>query len=106
MKHPINITVINNANGIPQSNDGIMGIFAKAVAVAGTFALDTPYLLTSLSDLTPLGIDAAYDASNSVAVPKSLSFACHFIFCICFVVGLPGFGNKRKFSGFTSLCAM
>ena len=73
MKHPINITVINDAVGITQPTDGIMMIFAKAVAVSGTFALSTPYLLTSPDDLTALGIDAAYDSTNSVAVYQQVN---------------------------------
>lgn len=67
-KHPVNITVIDNAVGIPSPEDGIMMLFIKAVAVALTFALDTPYLLTDPSDLDDLGIDAAYDLANGVNV--------------------------------------
>jgi len=73
MEHPISITVINNAAGIPQENAGIMGLFCKAVAVSTTFALGTMYLLTQLSDLTDLGINAAYDAANTVAVYQQVS---------------------------------
>jgi hypothetical protein len=73
MQHPINISVINNAAGIPPSTDGVMGLFCKAVAVSNTFALNTAYLLTSLTDLTALGIDATYDATNDVAVYQQVS---------------------------------
>jgi hypothetical protein len=73
MQHPINISVINNAAGIPPSTDGVMGLFCKAVAVSNTFALNTAYLLTSLNDLTALGIDATYDSTNSVAVYQQVS---------------------------------
>lgn len=73
MQHPINISVINNAAGIPPSSDGVMGLFCKAVAVGSTFALNTAYLLTSPTDLATLGIDAAYDATNSVAVYQQVS---------------------------------
>lgn len=73
MQHPINITVINDAVGITQPTDGIMMIFAKAVAVGSTFALSTPYPLTSPDDLTALGIDAAYDATNNVAVYQQVT---------------------------------
>ena len=73
MNHPINITVINSANGIPQESDGVMMIFAKGIAVQGTLMLDTPYLLTSLADLTALGITAAYDAANSTAVYQQVN---------------------------------
>jgi hypothetical protein len=73
MQHPINIRVINDAVGITQPSDGIMMIFAKAVAVTGTFALNTPYLITSPDDLTALGITEAYDTTNSVAVYQQAS---------------------------------
>jgi hypothetical protein len=73
MQHPINITVINDAVGITQSTDGIMMMFLKAVAVSGKLALNTAYLLTSPDDLTPLGIDAAYDTTNSVAVYQQVT---------------------------------
>jgi hypothetical protein len=73
MKHIIEIDVINDAVGIPQSADGIMGIFAKAIAVGSTFALDTPYLLTKLADLATLGINAAYDLTNGLAVYQQVS---------------------------------
>lgn len=67
-KHPVNITVIDNAVGIPSPEDGIMMLFIKAVAVALTFDLDTPYLITDPADLAGLGIDAAYDLANGVNV--------------------------------------
>lgn len=73
MQHPINITVINDAVGISQPTDGIMMIFAKAVAVGATFELNKAYLLTSADDLTALGIDAAYDTTNSVAVYQQVT---------------------------------
>lgn len=73
MKHPISITVINNTVGIAPSSDGIMGIFIRAVAVATTFVLNTAYLLTQLSDLEDLGVDAAYDVANTVAVHQQVS---------------------------------
>lgn len=73
MQHPINITVINDAVGIAQPTDGIMMIFAKAVAVGSTFALNEAYILTSPDDLTALGIDAAYDATNSTAVYQQVT---------------------------------
>lgn len=73
MQHPINITVINDAVGISQPNDGIMMMFIKAVAVGGTFALNTVYPLTSANDLVALGIDAAYDSTNNVAVYQQVT---------------------------------
>lgn len=73
MQHPITIQVINDAVGISQPTDGIMMIFVKAVAVGGTFALNTAYLITSVDDLTALGIDEAYDTTNSTAVYQQVS---------------------------------
>jgi len=73
MNHPIVINVLNNSVGIAPSSNGIMGIVFKAVAVSNNFALNTPYLLTQLSDLTALGIDAAYDATNKTAVYQQVS---------------------------------
>lgn len=72
MNHPINITVINNAVGIPPSNDGVMGIFARAVAV-GSFVLNKMYLLTQLTDLEDLGVTAATDSTNGVALHQQVS---------------------------------
>lgn len=73
MKHDIDITVLNNATGIPPTSDGIMGLFFMGVAVANKFVLNTPYLLTSLDDLAALGIDAAYDTANNVAAYQQIS---------------------------------
>jgi hypothetical protein len=73
MQHPIHINIINDANGIPPSADGVMQIFIKAVPIAGTFDLNKAYLLTSLDDLTPMGINEAYDDINSVAVYQQVS---------------------------------
>lgn len=73
MQHPITINVINDAVGISQPTDGVMMLFLKAVAVSGKFALNTAYLLTSPDDLATYGFDAAYDATNSVAVYQQLS---------------------------------
>jgi len=50
-----------------------MMIFAQAVAVTSTFSLNTPYLITGLTDLTALGITAAYDATNGTAVYQQVS---------------------------------
>lgn len=64
----VNIVVLNDTVGIPQSSDGIMMMFIKALANVGQFALDTAYLLTKPSDLDALGIDAEYDSDNNLAV--------------------------------------
>jgi hypothetical protein len=73
MEHVISITAVDTTLGTPQDNIGIMGLISKAVAVAPTFALDTPYLLTQLSDLEALGITAAYDAANNLAFHQQVS---------------------------------
>ena len=73
MDHPINITVVNNAAGIPPSSDGVMGLICKAVAINSTFALDTAYLITQLSDLDTLGINATLDATNGTAIYQQVS---------------------------------
>lgn len=73
MKHTISVTVINTAAGIPSSEDGIFMLFIQAVAHGVTFVLETPYLLSSLSDLEAMGVDAAYDAANNVAVHQQVS---------------------------------
>lgn len=72
-KHPVNITVLDNAVGIPSPEDGIMMIFIKAVAVALTFSLDHPYLITDPIDLEPLGIDAAYDLANGTNIVRNIT---------------------------------
>jgi hypothetical protein len=56
--HKIDITVLNTPLGVPASDDGVMGIIVQATAVASTFVLSTPYLLTKVADLTTLGITA------------------------------------------------
>lgn len=73
MQHNVSITVINNAAGVAPQSDGVMGLFVKAVAVSTTFTLGTAYLLTQLSDLTDLGVNAAYDVTNGTAVYQQVS---------------------------------
>lgn len=73
MQHDIDIQIIDNTTGIPPSSDGIMGIFAWAVAVANTFSLNTAYLLTGMADLDALGIDAAYDIANGTAIYQQVN---------------------------------
>jgi hypothetical protein len=48
-------------------------LVAKGVAVTDKFALGTLYLLTKQSDLDTLGIDAAYDTANNVAIYQHVS---------------------------------
>lgn len=66
--HPIVIGVINNPVGVPASQDGVMMLVVKGVAIGSTLALDTPYLLTKLADATALGITAALDITNGTAL--------------------------------------
>lgn len=73
MEHIISIQTIDNTVGIPQSTDGIMMQFVKAVAVAGTFALNTAYLLTGMEDLAALGIDDTYDTTNGTCLYQNVS---------------------------------
>ena len=70
--HPISITVINNEVGIPSTSDGVMMLFVQGYATSA-LALDTPYLLTQLSDATALGITASYDIQNNTAVYQHIN---------------------------------
>ncbi len=45
--------------------DGVCGLVASGVAVSGTFALETAYLLTTLDDLTALGITSDSSDANA-----------------------------------------
>ena len=58
---------INFENGnlglIAPSADGLLGIVATAVTVAGTFVLGTPYKISTLAGLTALGVTEANNAS-------------------------------------------
>jgi len=56
----VNVTIVNSQLGLPQSNEGIFMLFVdNCTAVTTTFALETPYLLSQLSDLSTLGITSA-----------------------------------------------
>jgi len=72
MKHPISITVLNNAVGIAPSTDGVMMLFMQGVSGTG-LSYNTPYLLTQVSDAAALGINAAYDVTNSTAVFQQIN---------------------------------
>ena len=69
----IDITLINSSIGVAPSADGVCMLVAKGVAVTDKFALGTLYLLTKQSDLDTLGIDAAYDTANNVAIYQHVS---------------------------------
>lgn len=73
MKTGVNITFTNTATGVATSADGVAMLFAHAVAIESTFALDTLYKLTKLADLDALGIDAAYDATNKTSIYRQVS---------------------------------
>lgn len=64
--HNINITVNNNQIGTPASADGVMMIFVCGLQISNTLAVDTPYLLTSLSDGEALGMSQVFDEANNV----------------------------------------
>ena len=113
MNHPINISVLNSAVGIPPSSDGVMGIVFKAVAISNTFALNTPYLLTQLSDATALGITAAEDATNGTAIYQQISEfyeqagsgALLWIYGIAFSTSFASFAASAAFSNFVAYTA-
>ena len=73
MKHSIAISVLNTAVGVPQADDGIFILFNQGVAVGSTLALNTPYLITQLSDAEALGITAAYDTTNGTSCHQQIS---------------------------------
>ena len=53
----IDISFENGALGaVVPSPDGLLGLLCNAVAVPGTFELNTPYLVTSMVDVADLGI--------------------------------------------------
>lgn len=68
MNHPINETVINQVVGVPASEDGVIMLFVKGVAIGSTLALDTAYLLSKYADVAALGITQALDVTNSTAL--------------------------------------
>ena len=71
--HTINIVTANQQTGIPQSSDGVVGLICKGVAVSSTFLLNQFYKLTSMDDLTALGITSDYDVSNNTAIYQHIS---------------------------------
>lgn len=53
----VNIPFVNGALGsVEPSADGVVGMIAHATAVGSTFALNTPYVVTSMEDVAALGI--------------------------------------------------
>lgn len=70
--HKITITIPTSAVGVPVDNTGVMGAVIKGAAVSDGLQLDTLYPLIQLSDLEALGVDAAYDVTNSTAVHQQV----------------------------------
>lgn len=71
----VKITQSNGNLGIlPQSEDSISGIVVSGVAVAGKFALgDLQGPFTSIEEVQAVGIDAAYDATNTTLAFKHIN---------------------------------
>ena len=76
MQHDITTTIINTPQGTPVSNDGVMMIVCKGIAVPGAttpLVLDTAYLLTQATDLTKIGITPDYDYVNGLNVYQQVT---------------------------------
>lgn len=70
------VTIIKGNGGLGRripSADGIVGVLTTGVAVGGKLVLGTTYKLAGLSDAATIGIDAAYDTTNSVLVYNLLA---------------------------------
>lgn len=62
----VKITFENGAlGGVSPSEDGVVGLVAHATAVGSTFALNMPYLVTSLEALEKLGVDDTATGVNA-----------------------------------------
>jgi hypothetical protein len=57
----------------PASDDGIAGLIASGVAVAGQFALNDVMIFKSIDEVIAKGIDAAYDTTNTCMAYKHAS---------------------------------
>lgn len=69
----VSITVLNNQLGqVGNTDDGVAGLLAAGVAVSGKIQLSDPRQIFSVDDAEELGIDAAYDTSNSTNVYKAI----------------------------------
>jgi hypothetical protein len=55
------------------NTDGVAGFVTNGVAVSGKLVLGTTYILRSLADLEALGVDAAYDDTNSTLIHHHVS---------------------------------
>ena len=69
----VDIEILNNQIGASSpSDDGIMGLILSGVAAAGIALLD-PKQIFSVDDAAALGLDAAYDTTNSLDVHKQIN---------------------------------
>lgn len=60
----VKIQFLNGQLGtVGESSDGLMALMCGAVAVAATFALGTPYEVTSMDDVADLGVTAENNAT-------------------------------------------
>jgi len=76
MSQPKANVIIGNGNlgSQAQSEDGTCGLIVSGIAVGGKFALgDVLGPIASLADAEALGIDAAYDATNTCLAHKHIS---------------------------------
>ncbi|MGY0034446.1 hypothetical protein [Pedobacter sp. NJ-S-72] len=61
------------ADSINSQVTSISGLIANGVAVVGKLMLGQPYAIYSPDDAKQLGIDAAYDATNSVVLSHHIN---------------------------------
>jgi hypothetical protein len=67
------VTWSNTVIGEAATSDGVCGLLALGVEVAGTLSFNTLYRITKLQDLEDLGVDAAYDTANNVLIHDNFS---------------------------------
>lgn len=70
----VSFVVGDGALGLQRpGEDGVCGLIASGVAVAGGVQLNQPYLITSLKSAKNLGITAEYDRVNRVALFRHIT---------------------------------
>ena len=72
------LTITKNEGGLGRrnpSNDMIFGFIGGGAAVSGKLVLNEIYTVKSMEDVEALGIDAAYDTTNTVLIYHHLSRA-------------------------------
>jgi hypothetical protein len=63
------IEILNGALGsVPGTDDGVAGLILSGVAVTGKIALNEPKQIFSLAEAEALGLDEAYDTTNTTDV--------------------------------------